>query len=850
MPPRATYRLQFHKEFTFADARGVVPYLAELGVSHLYASPIFTARPGSTHGYDVIDYNQLNPELGTRADFDALIAALHENGMGFIIDFVPNHMGATIVNDWWADVLRQGQTSAYARFFDIFWDAPQPVLKGRILLPVLGDTLEAVIGRGELKPVKDSRSGEWWFHYFDNRFPIAPETAAMAGNAGDDPDAISALAAAQHYVLAHWQRAAAEINYRRFFDINELVCMRMEDPAVFEATHGLLKELIAAGQIDGVRLDHIDGMRLPAAYFAQLQTLHPQGKLYVLVEKILGPDEPLRRDWAVSGTTGYEFIADVGGLFVDQGAEDALTQSYKSFTGNTTSFETMVTAAKRIVMRETLRSELNRLTRTFTRLAHKHENTKTLDAGAIEDALVELVAHFPVYRTYVANEGAAAEDRTILEGAKAKALAMTDPLALDFIIATITSDINAGISHAEALSAALDFQQFTGPVMAKSVEDTSFYRYGRFAALNEVGGEPDQFGTTSAEFHQANAERLATFPDCMLATATHDHKRGEDTRARLYAVSEYPSDWGAAVARWKDLNGAHKQSIEGTLAPSLEAEYLFYQVLIGAWPLDWTTPEYKNLETFVERLDAYMLKAVREAKQETSWLAPNAAYESALSSFIHAVLDPAQNPDFIADALGFADRIASLGAINGLAQTLLKLTSPGMPDIYQGTEFWDQSLVDPDNRRPVDYALRQSSLAADLPVEALLRHWRDGRVKQRLVSDVLRLRKSLPDLFSKGSYLPLQVEGEHARHVLAFARTHERDTLVVVVPRLIRPLLGETENLQLAGWGDTAVVMPEASLSQSLTNVLNGEPVTTADSRVAVETVLDTYPLGLLLARS
>jgi len=951
--PRATYRLQFSKTFGFDDARRIVPYLAHLGISHVYASPLLKARPGSTHGYDIVDHNRLNPEIGGLVKFDALVGELRRHGMGLILDFVPNHMGVGPDNPWWVDILEWGRASPYAEYFDIDWEPLEPTLNGKVLLPVLGDHYGLVLERGELQVRFKAAEGSFAITYWDNTFPVSPygclglleataqHSSAVAqalapilgdlrdclrgrrdrsatktqrqrvselkrrlaalvaedkvakqaifdavhdvnGRAGEREsfDALHRLLERQPYRLAYWRVAAHEINYRRFFDINDLASLRMEQPALFEASHGLIRRFLVDDKIQGLRLDHVDGLRDPKEYFERLQRLaassrgdvKPSGladgrgqaedgrPLYVLVEKILAPHESLRADWAVSGTTGYEFMADVNGLFVNPAAERALTRLYNRVLGTTSDFEEMVIAAKQQIMHETLASELNVLANNFHRLAKQSRNTRDFSHMGLREALAGIVAHFPVYRTYATAEGVGNEDRRDLNWAvgKARRRARTPgTLIYDFVQAVLTLDLlksRRTYRRRDIIDAALKFQQYTGPVMAKAMEDTTFYRYVRLVSLNEVGGEPSRFGTSPSAFHEVNRQRLRVHPDSMLSTATHDHKRGEDVRARLNVLSEVPRDWGRRVQRWMQLNKRKLSEVDGQTAPSPNDQYLFYQTVVGAWPYSLTAPDFQGIEQFRKRIAAYMLKAVREAKRHTSWSAQNQDYEAALLEFVARSLDPKQSEPFIQDIHHFVELIAPAGAVNGLAQVLLRLVSPGVPDTYQGTELWDFSLVDPDNRRPVNYEGRQTYLTSirSASCAELLGAWRDGRIKLYTICRALEVRRRLPALFAEGDYQALEATGPQAENLVALARCHDGRRLIAVAPRFVASRL-ENQNLPLPqGWTATRLaVPPEIFEDGPLVDALTGtEAMVDLEGHLPVERILSEFPVALLVSPS
>jgi len=939
--PRATYRLQFNAGFGFDDARAIVPYLATLGVSHVYASPLTTARPGSTHGYDVIDFNHLNPELGDEAAFEALIETLHAHGMGLLLDFVPNHMGIGPDNPLWLDVLEWGQASPYANFFDIDWEASARGVRGKVTLPVLGDQYGKVLEAGELALQLNAEAGGFHVAYHEHRFPIgiaaypqilriaadiAEEGAAAlldcaarfealaADDAGEDArarrqealghkaelaglaadatirDAIDAAVAAfngtpgqpdsfralhamledQAYRIAFWRVASSEINYRRFFDINDLAGLRMERGEVFEATHRLLLRLVGEGKVQGIRLDHIDGMFDPAGYCRRLLariadvlsangtevTIEPKAgqPVYLLVEKILARHEYLREELAAAGTTGYEFMNQLTGLFVDPAAERSLANTYERFVERPARFAEVLLAAKRQILRYALDSELHVLAHEVHRLAQESWLTRDFTLTGVRDALTDVITRFPVYRTYITDNGAGAEDRRDLDWAISQARKETgivDRTVFDFLHAALSTDL-AGTRDYErrhVIATAMHFQQLTGPVMAKSLEDTALYRYHRLIALNEVGGEPDHFGVSPAAFHHNVGQQQRFRPLSMLASATHDHKRGEDTRARIAALSEMAVEWRRRVRRWAVLNRFRRLQLDGAPVPSRNDEYLLYQTLLGTWPFELETPDDLAQSDFVERIVAYMIKAIREAKQETSWTAQNPDYEAGVEQFVRRILDPERGRAFLADLLPFQERLAVVGAVNGLAQVLLKLTAPGVPDIYQGTEFWDLSLVDPDNRRPVDFDERNARLRRleHEHLARLLANWRDGAIKQAVVARTLGFRRTRPEIFTAGGYQPLSVDGEHAERIVGFARTHEGAAVIAVAPRLVAPLLdGVDRPLPPAeAWGDTRLVLPDDARGPMI-DVLTGGDVTCDGGEMAIGALLNQLPVALL----
>src|SRR6516225_9428643 len=857
--PLATYRVQLTPEFGFDHAAALGPYLKALGISHLYASPFLKARSGSPHGYDVVDHNSLNPELGGEEAFRRLAAALARADMGLILDFVPNHMGVHYAdNPWWLDVLEWGQKSPSAASFDIDWQTLPAHPRGGVLIPILGSSYGEALERGEIELRYDAGEARFAVWYFEHRLPIAPdrygeivqkavaeagagaepagrellawaeryrgphnpprsmaaafktELAAIAGvrevierglkaygPAPDRPDAVLALhhlLERQHYRLAHWRLAGSEINYRRFFDINTLAGLCVEDRPTFDAIHGLVRRLIGEGSLHGLRLDHIDGLRDPHQYFRRLQRLievarrSKNSPFYVVAEKILSDGERLPRFAGVAGTTGYEWLNLISRLLLDHRGLSVLDRTWRDVSGEERDFPVILIAAKRRVIENILASEFTVLSRLLVRIAAGHYSTRDYGAERLRAALELFILHFPIYRTYVTASGPSREDRAIIEGALAKGRAEwfgSDVDIFDFLRDALTLDLIApgrvGHSIARDRRFAFKVQQFTGPMMAKSLEDTALYRFHRLLALNEVGGNPAAGALSIANFHGRMQERAAQWPHGLTATATHDSKRGEDARARLLALSELADEWARNVHQWRQLNAELIVSSGGSRIPSPAHEYMLYQALLGAWPLHGVDA------AFIERMQAYALKAAREGKQQTSWLAPNERYESGLTDFVHRLLDRERSACFIDGFDAFAHRAALMGALNSLTQLALKVTLPGVPDFYQGTEFWDLALVDPDNRRPVDFAARASTLASigEAPDwRELTGTWPDGRIKLALMRELLALRRELPAVFTNGAYRPLEVVGPNRREIVAFARLSGRDAVIVVSGRL------------------------------------------------------------------
>ena len=790
-PVGSTYRVQLNRHFTFDDVARIAPYLSELGVTHVYCSPYLQAYPGSTHGYDVVDHSKLNEELGGRAAFDRMVEALDDNGLGHIVDIVPNHVSIEGVrNEMWWDVLKHGRASRYEPYFDIDWDTDIDDLTGKVLVPILGDPLDEVIARNELTI---ETGDEPALRYFDHRLPLAPGT--------EDGD-VADVVARQHYLPAFWKRAVRHLNYRRFFDINTLAGVQTDAPGVFEDTHGLIIELVRAGAIDGLRVDHIDGLKDPLGY---LERLRDEGAPYVVVEKILEPGEELPSEWPVDGTTGYDFLNTVAGLFVDPDGEAPLTEIYGSQTGEETDIGSVTRAKKMLVMRHVLVADINRLVREFLRA---HDG---LDEDEVRVAIAETIAALPVYRTYGKPDGSIGDvDRKIVDEAVAEARGRSghiDGTVFDLLHAALLTEDEVTRSFA------LRFQQTTGPIMAKGVEDTVFYNYNRLISLNEVGGDPGRFGVSLDEFHSAVENVSRSLPRTMLATSTHDTKRCEDVRARITLLSEIPERWGEAVERLTKIAARYRT---GDL-PDRNAEYLFFQALVGAHPLE------------ASRAVQYMEKATKEAKRFTSWLDPRPDYDRAIERFVEGALG---DDGFVAEIDAFVKPLIQPGRINALAQTLIKLTHPGVPDTYQGTETWDDSLVDPDNRRPVDYERRARLLERALTTDAadLWSAPDDGAPKMLVTAVALRARNERPDSLGPGGpYSRIDATGERARHAIAYLRG---DDVSVIAPRLVMGLDGV--------WGDTRVHLPAGDWRNELT----GDEV--AGGEVSVADLLEAFPVALL----
>jgi (1->4)-alpha-D-glucan 1-alpha-D-glucosylmutase len=922
--PESTYRFQFHKGFTFADASRLVGYLKKLGITHAYASPYLKSTAGSTHGYDVIEHGAINPEVGGDEGLNQWVEALRAAGMSHILDIVPNHAGvATNDNPWWNDVLENGPSSRYGKFFDISWNgSPRDDLHGRVLLPLLGNAYAKVLEDGELKLAFDAAGGAFVLTYFQRRFPIAPCSymrildhrrdaleQSLRADAGALDEYLSILEAIRHlpdrcdtnpeqiqtryrekenikrrlaelygrspgarsfidrnveifngrggdagsfdllddllthqcYRLCYWANASDEINYRRFFDVNDLAALSMQRPEVFEATHELILRLTAQGAVGGLRIDHPDGLFDPAGYLARLQArfivecareevspddwpevsrqlleklqLESPRELYVLVEKILAFDEPLLTSWPVHGTTGYDFLNMVNGLFVDPAGEEPFTALYQDFTGDRTPFPELVYEKKKLILETSLSSELHMLAHRLHQIAREHRTSRDFTFNGLRNGLREMIACFPVYRAYISASGATEADRAYIRRAIECATTRNpriEPSVFEFIQQTLLSRPDfAG-----------RFQQVTSPATAKGVEDTAFYIYHRLISLNEVGGDPDHFGVVPRSLHTYLADRQHHWPYALSALSTHDTKRSEEVRARINVLSEIPDEWRQRVLRWREINRPGDNIDPGE-------EYLLYQTLVGAWPIE------------EDRIHAYMLKAMREAKLKTSWTAPNERHESAVKAFISRIIT---DRDFLDDFKPFHRRVAAFGMINSIAQTLLKIAAPGVPDTYQGTELPDFSLVDPDNRRPVDYEKRSKLLESLDPMSFL-----DGGMKLHVTVKALNARREQSPLFTQGEYIPLEISGNRSEHVFAFARRHDDRIAMCVVPRLLARLMPAMK-LPFAAevWGETRLTLPKF-IPGTLRNIFTDHTLR-ATEHLPISEVFRSYPAALLLA--
>ena len=912
-PLRATLRLQFYKGFTLDQAVPLVPYFARLGISHVYASPLLAARAGSMHGYDVVDPTAVNPELGGEPALRRLVAALREQNMGLILDIVSNHMAVGgSDNPWWLDLLEWGRLSPYGEFFDIQWHSPDPLMEGQLLLPFLGSDYGVALQDGTLPLRFNAQRGSFHVEHYDHHFPICPSSYGELLKTDDDSlktladrfttlsyqtDAhslaiplkaeLSELASdpavlqrieqnlnaydsltpegfqrlhqlleRQSYRLASWRTAGDDINWRRFFDVNELGGLRVERPAVFEETHAKIFELVAEGLIDGLRIDHIDGLADPRGYCRKLRrrvdSLSPDRHLPIYVEKILGEGETLHRDWSVDGTTGYEFMNQLSLLQHDPAGAQTLGDLWNRYSERPADFGQEAKLARAQILNGSLAGDFESVAQALLQVARDDLMTRDLTLGAIRRALQELIVHFPVYRTYISPRGRSSEDdvffQQAMDGAR-QTLGEADWPVLDCLAGWLGGkpwrERPIGRSRKILKHACVRFQQLTSPAAAKAVEDTAFYRSAVLLSRNDVGFSTEQFSAPIADFHQVCVDRLEAFPDNLLATATHDHKRGEDTRARLAVLSERSAWYAEQVPLWQALARPLRNDDQ---MPSTGDELILYQAILGSWPLDLRSDDGPAFEEYAKRLWQWQQKALREAKLQSSWSAPNDAYESATQAFIERLL---LSPDgeLLRSALGKAvQSIAAPGALNSLAQTLLRMTVPGVPDLYQGNDYWDFTLVDPDNRRPVDYLSRQQSLEQPLDLTDLLANWRDGRVKQALITNTLNLRAEHAELFARGTYQALEVVGSEAHRVLAFARELAGKRAIVIVPIRCAPLLknGAEPRIDAPQWGDTRVKLPFESSDEHLKGLFSSTAVT-KNRELNISAALGDFPVNLFI---
>ncbi len=982
--PVSTYRLQFNSSFRFSDAREIIQYLHSLGISDIYSSPYFTASSGSLHGYDILDQNSLNPEIGSSDDYEALTSELDRCGMGQILDIVPNHMCIEGQgNAFWMDVLENGPSSPYARFFDIDWHPVKKELENKILIPILGDQFGTVLENGELRLCFEE--GFFFVSYHEHKLPIIPKTysnilspgieeialelgdsdpqiqeirsiitalrhlpptteqnpeliaerdrekvvvkrrlwdlysnssairefidrnlTAFNGRVGEPGsfDLMEELLSEQVYRISHWRVATEEINYRRFFDINSLGALRVEDRTVFEATHQLVFSLVETGRISGLRIDHADGLQDPEEYFRRLQAacfirmfgssleascsadneeevqevvvrekydlvvdVDPTYKpFFIIGEKILIKAEKLPDNWQVFGTTGYDFAIQVNGLFVDTTQARTFETLYTHFLQHQINFQEVVYEKKKLVMHVSMSSEINTLGHYLNRISEQNRHTRDFTLYSLIKSIVDVIAYFPVYRTYINSFEVSERDRQYVESAVGRAKRQNPAIStsvFDFIrdVLLLSFPDSMGEEHKPAwLDFVKRFQQITGPVMAKGVEDTAFYIYNRLVSLNEVGGSPERFGISLEAFHGQNMERRKNRPLSMLTSSTHDTKRSEDVRARINVLSEIPDLWRKGLSRWNRQNRKFSMIVDSRPTPSRNEEYLLYQTLVGTWP--FCNPEDAEFAVFRSRIKEYMLKAMREAKVHTSWISPNAVHEDAVMNFIDSILTSSRHNNFIYDFEIFQKLTANCGIFNSLSQTLLKITSPGIPDFYQGNELWDFSLVDPDNRRPVDYGIRKKLLdellqleaAAGLPETArqTVAARNDGRIKLLLTTKALNFRRENRELFESGRYLPLTVEGTFQENVCAFERSNNDSSILVVVPRFCSRLIKEASGLAMGPdvWQDTKILQPFDPPESRYRNIFTGEVLSLDQQNgglsLALQNILAVFPVALL----
>ncbi|MGA9422710.1 MAG: malto-oligosyltrehalose synthase [Rhodanobacteraceae bacterium] len=873
---RATVRLQFNRGFTLIDALDVIDYYADLGVSHFYASPLQRARSGSMHGYDVIDYATIDPALGGIDALRRVAARLHLRGMGLILDIVPNHMAANEENRWWSDVLEHGRDSRYASYFDIDWQPAAGDLQGKILLPFLGRPLPDSLV--DMRVVYRDGDHRLLLDIDHRSYPLAPGTYALIlegltpnaenaaqirrrisrfnENADADPERLCALLEAQHWRLAFWRDAAAQINWRRFFDISDLVALRVDRAEVFAAVHVPIFALYAEGLIDGVRVDHVDGIADPRVYCDRLRTgfAHAAGqrrvhvgdgeRAYVVVEKILAHGEDLRVDWDVDGTTGYDFMDQCSAVLHDPDGSGGLSAIWRA-TGGGDDFREIECAARGEMARTALIADVRRLLDTWNVARGGNPAAPSIDGETMRDAAIRVLQAFEVYRTYFEPGQFSEIDREILERAAAQAstgASATTAVAIGDLVASLLGAATGKIDVVHGARLLRAFQQLTPPIAAKAVEDTAFYRYGRLLSRNEVGSDPARLAIDLEAFHQACRSRLVRHPGNLLATATHDHKRGEDARARLAVLSESTARWAEMAQRWRTGNADLRQHLDGAWAPDARDEFMLLQTLIGAWPFDFDIDDPSARHAFVLRIAGWQTKALREAKRMTSWTEPNRPYEDACEQYLRRSLEPDRPP--VRQLARFVECIAPAGAVNSLTQTLLRLTTPGIPDLYQGCEYWDLSLVDPDNRRPVDYAARQSFDTAP-DVTALMQTWRSGRIKHTLIAKILAHRATHARLWREGNYRPLPVEGGLARHVIAFSRIHDGQMVVVIATRFAAQHIDSVPRIVPSRWKDTVV---KTGIERfSCRELLSGRDFRSDRGFLPIRDVLEVMPVAILV---
>jgi (1->4)-alpha-D-glucan 1-alpha-D-glucosylmutase len=940
--PVSTYRLQFNSSFRFADACALVPYLHQLGVTDIYASPLLQAKSGSPHGYDVTDPSRLNTALGTDEDFDALVTELHKHGMGLILDIVPNHMSASSENPWWMDVLENGSHSPFASHFDIDWHPPSRALEKRVLLPILGKPYAEALESCEM--VLSYEGGAFFVSYYDVKLPVTMRSyrqileyrldrlqralgtdapafqdfqgllASLSQLPGpvappvDGPSdrrrreeikqrlahlyrssndvrnfidrnvrsfngrkgvassfvLLDRLLSDQAYVLAFWQTANQEINYRRFFTISELIGLRVGDPMAFEASHALPLRLAAKGLVNGFRIDHIDGLRDPAGYLRRLQdrladaaTSPVKGlPFYLVVEKILSEGEALPSDWRVHGTTGYDFLNAVNELFIDRSNLPALEAGYRKLAGAMPAFEDLVYLKKKQIMTTLLSVEMRSAGRYLALLAAQDRYAREIPRDDLTHVLIETTACLPVYRTYLNGFGPEDQERHWIEKALAEAQARNprlDRVAVEFVRQVLLLEAAPHVlpeQREQRLSFVLTWQQMTGPITAKGIEDSVLYIYNRLISLNEVGGSPDSQGRTPSELHAFLERQHKTWPFTMNATMTHDTKHAEDFRARVNVLSEIPNEWNERLRLWSAWNADKRTEVGSRRVPEPNEEILIYQVLLGSWPL---TPF--DAHVYRRRVHDFVIKAGREAMVHTRWTVPNLEHERALTDFVGAILDRDSDNRFLTDFQRFVGRISFCGCVNSLSQLLIKIGAPGVADFYQGAELWDLRLVDPDNRAPVDFRMRRQKLRELAESQAaprdLLSHWQDGSIKLYVTARALRERRQRGELFLKGSYLRLPVRGKQEQSIFAFARHFRRSWSLIVVPRQVMRLAQNLgTRLEPSVWGDTAILLPSGAPTR-WRDIFTGRPhvsrtLHNGAALISVKDLLPDLPVALL----
>ncbi|GAB1543072.1 malto-oligosyltrehalose synthase [Scytonema sp. NUACC21] len=927
--PTVTYRIQFNSTFSFDSAKAITSYIADLGISDLYASPIFKARAGSTHGYDVVDPTQLNPELGTEEAFETLVKELQQRGMGWVQDIVPNHMAYDSQNQYLMDVLENGPDSTFLDYFDIAWNSPFASSDKPILAPLLGDFFANSLEKGEIQ-LKYEESG-LSVNYYSLKLPLKLESYAkfLTQNLGklaktldrnhpifvrllgilymvkNIPSELTAqqrrdqsafvkgllwelyndnndvrtfidgnlklfngepgkpesfnllenLLSEQFFRLSYWKVGAEEMNYRRFFTVNELISVRVEDFKVFKNTHDLISKLVHEGKFTGLRIDHIDGLYDPTQYLERLR--EKTGDTYITVEKILQPGENLPNNWSVQGTSGYDYLNYINGIFCQTENEDKFTRIYSNFTGIRRPYEELIPEKKHLIIERNLAGDIDNLAFLLKTIASNYRYGSDFTINGLKRALAEVLSRFPVYRTYINQEGISEIDRSyireVIEAAKPHLPFLDNELNfIEKLLLLEYDDFLTQDGKDQWLYFVMRVQQYTGPLMAKGVEDTALYVYNRFIALNEVGGEPGRFGISLSEFNEFNQKRQASWPLAMNATSTHDTKRGEDIRARLNVLSEIPEEWEKQVRIWSEINHSHKKTIKRFAMPDRNDEYLFYQTLVGAFP--FFEHEYADC---VERVKEYVLKAIREAKVYTAWLRQNSIYEDAFVNFVKSVLELSENNPFLKEFIPFQQRVAYYGIFNSLSQVLIKIASPGIPDFYQGTELWDFSLVDPDNRRPVDFEIRQSYLKTikeqaktDILqlIDELLATKEDARIKLFLIVQALKARTENINVFREGNYLPLEVSGKLQDHIVAFARSNGNKTIVTIAPRFFTSLIQPGEYpLGQQVWQDTSLKLP-SGFSSTWKDAITQQTIQANDTLFIGE-ALTHFPVGLLISQ-